>query len=151
MSNVLNTNKWHHVQTTEAYIDFEKEIASFGDEGNSSVDMRMTFDLENNSAYIVMVQRNDIASPRDLEPDSIPVDWNAAKKMLADDGVDIGPLVQVVIPNEEVPCRMIRLSSASAGSRAPLTGRSKTIAGGRFASSRRRQRAPRPWSGSGHT
>jgi hypothetical protein len=103
MSNELNTNKWHHVQTTEAYIDFEKEIASFDDEGNSSVDMRMTFDLENHHAYIVMVQRNDIASPRDLEPDSIPVDWNAAKKMLADDGVDIGPLIRVVIPNEEVP------------------------------------------------
>jgi hypothetical protein len=102
MSNELNTNKWHHVQTTEAYIDYEKEIASFDDEGNSSVDMRMTFDLENNHAYIVMVQRNDIASPRDLEPDSIPVDWGAAKKMLAVDGVDIGPLIQVVLPNEEV-------------------------------------------------
>lgn len=78
-----NKNNWRIINKNEDYIDIERELIDFKDEGNSSVDMVLTFDKQAKSAYISLQRRNDDGNTRDLA-DSIPMSLKAAIKYLGD-------------------------------------------------------------------
>ena len=81
--NMTTTNEWHLSNQSEEYLDYEKELISFQDEGNSSVDMRLTFDIENRSAYVVTMRRNDDGNTVELG-DPINVTWEEGCRMIGD-------------------------------------------------------------------
>ena len=80
---MTTTNEWHLSNQSEEYLDYEKELISFQDEGNSSVDMRLTFDIENRSAYVVTMRRNDDGNTVELG-DPINVTWEEGCRMIGD-------------------------------------------------------------------
>lgn len=81
---MTNTNDWHITQDADGYLDIERELISFPDDGNSSVDLRLTFDRAAHSAYLVLMRRNDDGDTRDLLPKEIPMEWGAAIAYLGD-------------------------------------------------------------------
>ena len=81
----MTTNEWHIAADSEEYLDIEKELISFADEGNSSVDLRLTFDKAAHSAYMVLMRRNDDGNTNDgLLPKEISMTWEEAIAYLGD-------------------------------------------------------------------
>jgi hypothetical protein len=62
---MTTTNLWRFVQHDSPYYDYEKELYSLPDEGNTSVDMRLTFDADYNTCYYTLMLRNDDGNTRD--------------------------------------------------------------------------------------
>lgn len=82
----MEPNKWHFVQHDSPYYDYEKELLSIPDEGNTSIDMRLTFDADYNTCYYTIMLRNDNGDTIDWEM-SHYIPWSVGKTMLAEDGV----------------------------------------------------------------
>jgi hypothetical protein len=83
---MTDTNKWHFVQHDSPYYDYEKELLSIPDDGNTSIDMRLTFDADYNICYYTIMLRNDNGDTIDWEK-THRIPWSVGKAMLAKDGV----------------------------------------------------------------
>lgn len=83
----MNGNNWSHDQTYDEYVDFSKEIASFADHVASSVDIKLSFDMKQRSAYIVLVSHNDDGDTRELlaTEGQINVSWEEGKRMIGEE------------------------------------------------------------------
>lgn len=78
-----NTNNWNLSQADPEYVDFEKELIDFDDEGNSSVDMRLTFVVKERAAYIVLQRKNNDGDTRD-PGGQINISWDEGIRHLGD-------------------------------------------------------------------
>lgn len=76
-------NTWHHTQTYDEYVDFDKEVLTCDDEGNTSLDVRLTFNTESHRAYMTVAWHNNDGRTVDLDG-SRPIDWDAALRLLGD-------------------------------------------------------------------
>ena len=85
---MTNTSKWHHIQTDDEYCDFSKELFSVPDEGNTSVDMRLTFNTTSKTCSYSFGLRNDSGKPKEWE-DYNPIPWSVGIAMLLRDEVAI--------------------------------------------------------------
>ena len=83
---MTTTNLWRFVQHDSPYYDYEKELYSLPDEGNTSVDMRLTFDADYNTCYYTISLHNDDGNTRDWEK-AHKLPWKVGMAMLAADGV----------------------------------------------------------------
>lgn len=81
---MVNKNNWNHVQTFDEYYDFEKELYSIPDEGNTSVDMRLTFNVETRTCYYTLMLRNDSGNTIDLEKEQY-LSWDVGIVTLGDE------------------------------------------------------------------
>ena len=84
----MTKNKFTHVQTFDNYIDFDKELFSLPDQGNTSIDMRLTFNTENLTCYYTISTHNDDGNTRDWECDH-KIPWIVGLGLLDADGVTI--------------------------------------------------------------
>lgn len=80
-------SKWVYAHSFDEYYDFEKELQSFCDEGNTSIDVRLTFNTETRTAYYIVSLHNDDGKTRDWE-DSHYITWDKALATLVRDGCD---------------------------------------------------------------
>jgi hypothetical protein len=83
-----DTNKWTLLQSFDEYYDYDKELFSMPDEGNTSVDMRLTFNIETRTCYYSLSLHNDDGNTRDWEKTHY-VPWAVGLAMLAADNIDI--------------------------------------------------------------
>ena len=83
-----DANKWHFVNHDSPYYDFDKELYSLPDEGNTSVDMRLTFDADHRTCYYTIQLHNNDGNTRDWEKTHY-VPWAVGLAMLAADGVSM--------------------------------------------------------------
>jgi hypothetical protein len=82
------THNWTLLQVYENYYDFDKELYSLPDEGNTSVDMRLTFDTDLRTCYYFIGLHNDDGNTRDWEQEhNIP--WTVGLAMLRADNINI--------------------------------------------------------------
>ena len=80
-------NKWFYVHTFDEYYDFERELQSFCDEGNTSIDVRLTFNTETRTAYFTVATHNDDGNTHDWgHTHYLP--WDKAMATLLRDGCD---------------------------------------------------------------
>ena len=99
---MTNTNKWHFVQHYSPYYDYSKELYSLPDEGNTSVDMRLTFDADYHTCYYTISTHNDSGKTRDWECDH-KIPWIVGLGLLDADGVTIPP--ELINPTGETKCQ----------------------------------------------
>lgn len=83
-----STNAWHLVQVFHPYVDFDKEVLTIDDEGNTSLDVRLAFNLETRTAYMVVAWHNNDGNTVDLDGER-GIEWNAALRMLEAAGTEI--------------------------------------------------------------
>lgn len=84
----MKPNNWTLLQVYENYYDFDKELYSLPDEGNTSVDMRLTFDTDLRTCYYFISLHNDDGNTRDWEQQhNIP--WAVGLEMLRRDNTTI--------------------------------------------------------------
>lgn len=81
---MVNKNNWNYVQTFDEYYDFEKELYSIPDEGNTSVDMRLTFNVETRTCYYTLMLRNDSGNTIDWEKGHY-ISWDVGMATLGDE------------------------------------------------------------------
>jgi len=84
----MKTNIWTLLQVYDEYYDFDKELYSLPDEGNTSVDMRLTFNTSKSDCYYTISLHNDDGNTRDWEKTHY-IPWTAGLAMLAADNIDI--------------------------------------------------------------
>ena len=80
-------SKWTRVNEDGEYVDFDRELYSMPDEGNTSVDMRLTFNVETRTCYYTISLHNNDGNTRDWEKDH-HLPWAVGIAMLGND-VDI--------------------------------------------------------------
>ena len=73
------------MQHDSPYYDYTKELYSLPDEGNTSVDMRLTFDADYRTCYYTISLHNDNGDTIDWEK-SHRIPWETGIAMLAADG-----------------------------------------------------------------
>ncbi len=79
-----NTNQWHLVNSFDEYYDFEKELFSMPDDGNTSVDFRLTFNVDTRTCYYSMSLRNDSGHTIDWQ-DTRYLPWHVGLEMLGNE------------------------------------------------------------------
>lgn len=82
------TEKFTHIQTFDEYVDFDKELFSLPDEGNTGIDMRLTFNTENLTCYYTISTHNDNGNTCDWGKTHY-VPWIVGLGLLTADGVTI--------------------------------------------------------------
>jgi hypothetical protein len=82
------TNKWHFIQHYSPYYDFSKELYSLPDKGNTSVDMRLSFDEDYKTCYYTILLHNNDGSEHECGK-SHHVPWDTGLAMLAADDVEV--------------------------------------------------------------
>ena len=60
-------SKWTKVNNDCNYVDFDKELYSMPDKGNTSVDIRLTFDTDSRTFYYTISLHNDDGNTRDWQ------------------------------------------------------------------------------------
>jgi hypothetical protein len=85
---MTTAHNWTLLQSYDIYVDFDKELFSLPDEGNTSVDMRLTFNTESRTCYYSISLHNNDGNTRDWEKTHY-VPWAVGLAMLAADGVDV--------------------------------------------------------------
>lgn len=86
-------SKWTLVNRDDDYVDFENELLSIPDEGNTTVDMRLTFNVEAHTCYYNITLRNDSGNSHDWERDH-KLPWAVGIAMLGAD-VDLPEALNV--------------------------------------------------------
>lgn len=76
-----NTNQWRFEGHETGYVDFERELISFDDEGSTSIDIRLTFEEANRTAYMVIYRRNNDGETRELG-NQITLTWEEGLRQL---------------------------------------------------------------------
>jgi len=84
----MDAHKWQYVQTYDEEYDFDKELYAVPDKGTTSVDMRLTFNVETHTCYYYISLHNDDGNTRVWGTEHY-VPWSVGLAMLARDGVDI--------------------------------------------------------------
>ena len=79
-------SKWIKANKECEYVDFDKELYRLPDKGNTSVDIRLTFNTDMHTCYYTISLHNDDGNTRDWEM-SHYIPWSVGKTMLAEDGV----------------------------------------------------------------
>lgn len=77
-------SKWTKVNEEGEYVDFDKELYRMPDNGNTSVDIRLTFDTDSRTCYYTISLKNDDGNTRDWQQDH-RVSWAVGIAMLGDD------------------------------------------------------------------
>jgi hypothetical protein len=77
-------SKWTKVNEESEYVDFDKELYRLPDNGNTSVDIRLTFDTDKRTCYYTISLKNDDGDTRDWQQDH-RVSWAVGIAMLGDD------------------------------------------------------------------
>lgn len=80
----MNKNNWNYVNAFDEYYDFEKELYSIPDEGNTSIDMRLTFNVETGTCYYTLMLRNDSGNTIDWEKGHY-IPWDVGIATLGDE------------------------------------------------------------------
>jgi hypothetical protein len=80
--------KWAHIQTYDEYYDFDKELFAMPDDGRTSIDMRLTFNVERSDCYYQVLTHNDSGNTFELG-DTFDIPWTVGLAMLTADGIDI--------------------------------------------------------------
>lgn len=75
-------NTWFFVQKYDGYVDFDKEVLSVCDEGNTTLDVRLAFETKTRQAWMTVAWHNDDGRTMDLG-DSRELPWEAALEMIA--------------------------------------------------------------------
>jgi len=75
------TSQWNLVNSFDEYYDFEKELLSMPDEGNTSVDIRLTFNVDTQTCYYTISLRNDSGNTIDWQ-DAHYLPWQVGIEML---------------------------------------------------------------------
>ena len=75
---------WFFIQYAHPYVDFDKEVLACDDEGYTSLDVRLTFNLETRTAYMTVAWHNNDGNTVDLEGDR-EIEWNAALRLIEGD------------------------------------------------------------------
>jgi hypothetical protein len=82
----MNTNQWVRQNNSPDYIDYERELRSFADKGNSSVDMRVSFDIEARTAYVTVSVHNDSGNTLDMidmtNTSEINITWAEGERLI---------------------------------------------------------------------
>ena len=76
--------KWTRVNEDGEYVDFNRELYSMPDEGNTSVDMRLTFDTDRRYCYYTISLHNNDGNTRDWDKDH-KLPWAVGIAMLGND------------------------------------------------------------------
>ena len=84
---MTDTNKWFFVNHDAPYFDFEKSLYWIPDVGNTSVDIRLTFVVDDHICYYSISLHNDNGNTRDWEEHYVP--WAVGLEMLRKDGSTI--------------------------------------------------------------
>ena len=84
----MKTNIWTLLQVYEEYYDFDKELYSLPDEGNTSVDMRLTFNTSKSDCYYTITLHNDSGIVVDWEKTHY-IPWTVGLDMLRADNINI--------------------------------------------------------------
>ena len=79
--------KWTYAHSYDEYYDFEKELQSFCDEGQTSLDVRLTFNTDTRTAYFTVATHNDDGTVCDWEKTHY-IPWDKAMATLLRDGCD---------------------------------------------------------------
>jgi hypothetical protein len=79
---------WLYTQTFDEYYDFDKELFALPDDGRTSIDMHMTFNIENKTCHYKVITHNDNGDTFDLGS-AFYVPWAVGLAMLTADGIDI--------------------------------------------------------------
>lgn len=79
-------SKWINVNYEDdcGYVDFNKELYAMPDKGNTSVDIRLTFNTDRRTCYYTISLKNDDGNTRDWQQDN-HVPWAVGIAMLGDD------------------------------------------------------------------
>ena len=72
---------WQKVNDYHPYVDFEAELVSFKDEGETSIDIRVTFNEDSYDAYITFVRRSNIHLAQEVGPE-ISISWDAGLRLV---------------------------------------------------------------------
>ncbi len=80
----MSANKWNYVQSFEEYYDFEKELYSIPDKGNTSIDIRLTFNVDTNTCYYALSLCNDDCNRIHWEEEHY-ISWDVGLAMLGDE------------------------------------------------------------------
>ena len=83
-------NKWVYYHSFDEYYDFNKELQNFEDFGDTSIDVRLSFNTETRTAYYVLVLNNDSGNPVDWEKTHY-IKWDDAINTIFRDGCDNFP------------------------------------------------------------
>ena len=82
--------RWKFVHTYDSFFDFECELIDFPDEGNTSIEMRLSFNIEARYAYLVIFRCNDDGDTRELTATQINLTWEEGMRQLGDTPVPEG-------------------------------------------------------------
>lgn len=87
MARTNESFNWTHDQNFDEYVDFSTGISSYEDEGRSAVELRLTFNVDGRSAYIVLTETNDSSESANLlgSDGQINVTWDEGMRLLGDD------------------------------------------------------------------
>lgn len=80
----MNSCKWRYTQAFDEYYDFDKEVLSCDDEGYTSLDVRLTFNIETRTAYMTVAWHNNDGNTVDLDGQRY-IAWDAALRLLGDE------------------------------------------------------------------
>lgn len=82
----MNTNQWRRQNNAPEYIDYERELHAFDDKGNSSVDMRVTFCVEEGTAYVTLAVHNDSGKTVDMadmtNTGEVNITWEEGERLI---------------------------------------------------------------------
>ena len=80
----MRSSKWKFIQAYGHYVDFDKEVMSCNDTGDTTLDVRLTFNTEARSAYMTVAWHNDDGDKAELDGER-KIEWDAALRMLHPD------------------------------------------------------------------
>jgi hypothetical protein len=81
-------SEWHMVNNDCGYVDFDKELYALPDVGNTSVDMRLSFDTDRRTCYYTLSLKNDDGTTREWEKEH-RIPWDVGVAMLGAEGTVI--------------------------------------------------------------
>lgn len=79
---------WTYTQTYDEYYDFDKELYRLPDALHTSVDLRLTFNLETRTCYLVLTTNNDEGRQVEHNPARY-IDWGTGVAMLRAENMQI--------------------------------------------------------------
>ena len=86
----MRATKWVHYHTYDEYYDFTKELQNFEDFGDTSIDVRLSFNTETHTAYYVLVLNSDNDNAVYWEKEHY-LKWDDAINTIYRDGCDNFP------------------------------------------------------------
>ena len=79
---------WTYTQTYDEYYDFDKELYRLPDALQTSVDLRLTFNVATRTCYLVLTTNDDHGRQEEHTPARY-IDWGTGVTMLRAEGMEI--------------------------------------------------------------